>query len=388
MRGETERVFESLVNAHRDVGAVEVHGISAAELADAPTFEEIAGDILETLDGSVIAGHNIRFDLSFLEAEFRRAGISFPARRSYICTMDLAAAFCPDRRNLEGCCSRLGVEYAGQHHAVDDARATAQLLVAMAAANPELVGHIRPSDAARFAFPYQPSRHSVSRQRAEAMVHEHRGYLGRLVAQLPFAVGLEKAADSRAVMSYVAILDRALEDRFISRAEAESLAAFAADWGIDAAAVRAIHASYLGTLVQAALADGIISDSERRDLEAVAEWLSIPTSHLDEVAGHRNSTPSNSPASTMHKQGLAGNSICFTGKLVCTIGGEEITRDRAEDLARQSGLAVSPNVTKKLDILVIADPQTLSGKAEKAREYGTRIIAEQVFWSMIGVAVD
>ena len=65
-----------------------------------------------------------------------------------------------------------------------------------------------------------------------------------------------------------------------------------------------------------------------------------------------------------------------------------IERAQAERLATEAGLAVAPRVTKSLDILVVADPHTLSGKAKKAREYGTRIMAEMAFWSAIGVAVD
>jgi hypothetical protein len=39
-------------------------------------------------------------------------------------------------------------------------------------------------------------------------------------------------------------------------------------------------------------------------------------------------------------------------------------------------------------MLVVADPDTLSGKAERARQLGTRLIAEAVFWRLIGASVD
>jgi DNA polymerase-3 subunit epsilon len=70
------------------------------------------------------------------------------------------------------------------------------------------------------------------------------------------------------------------------------------------------------------------------------------------------------------------------------INGEPITRDVAETLAEQAGFVVLNSVTKKLDLLVVADPNTQSGKAKKARQYGTRILADSVFWRMIGVAVE
>jgi len=60
----------------------------------------------------------------------------------------------------------------------------------------------------------------------------------------------------------------------------------------------------------------------------------------------------------------------------------------AEELATKNGLIPVPSVTKKTDLLVVADPDTMSGKAKKARDYGTRIIAENVFWKKLGVATD
>jgi DNA polymerase-3 subunit epsilon len=51
-------------------------------------------------------------------------------------------------------------------------------------------------------------------------------------------------------------------------------------------------------------------------------------------------------------------------------------------------LNVQDSVTKKLDLLVVADAESLSGKARKARDYGTRILVERSFWHDIGVAID
>ena len=61
------------------------------------------------------------------------------------------------------------------------------------------------------------------------------------------------------------------------------------------------------------------------------------------------------------------------------------TREIAEQLAIRAGFQVATTVTKKLDILVVADPDTQSGKAKKARLYGIRVVHEPVFWSAIGI---
>lgn len=86
--------------------------------------------------------------------------------------------------------------------------------------------------------------------------------------------------------------------------------------------------------------------------------------------------------------GLAGQSVCFTGALTCHHEGALITRELAQELAEAAGMVVAPRVTKKLDMLVVADPDSLSGKARKAREYGIRIVAETAFWSLIGIKVS
>jgi DNA polymerase-3 subunit epsilon len=71
-----------------------------------------------------------------------------------------------------------------------------------------------------------------------------------------------------------------------------------------------------------------------------------------------------------------------------TVQGEVITRAYAKRLAEQAGLVPKTGVSKGLDLLVIADPDSMSGKAKKARDYGVRIIAEREFWGMIGIVVN
>src|SRR6218665_3448663 len=70
--------IETLVNPQRDVGPTRVHGITARDVLDAPTFDRVAPGLLDMLDGRVIVGHNISFDLRFLVAELEREGYIVP----------------------------------------------------------------------------------------------------------------------------------------------------------------------------------------------------------------------------------------------------------------------------------------------------------------------
>ncbi len=68
-----------------------IHGIIDADVAQEPTFSQYARGICDFLKGCDIFGFNvIKFDLSFLEAEFKRAGIEFSCRnRQFIDTQVL-----------------------------------------------------------------------------------------------------------------------------------------------------------------------------------------------------------------------------------------------------------------------------------------------------------
>ena len=61
-------------------GATAIHGISDADVADAPSFADIAEKLFNYLSDCDLAGYNISgFDVPILEAEFKRAGYDFAA---------------------------------------------------------------------------------------------------------------------------------------------------------------------------------------------------------------------------------------------------------------------------------------------------------------------
>jgi len=58
--------------------AIAIHGITDADVADAPAFPAIANDVLALLADCDIGGYNIaRYDIPMLEEEFLRAGLKF-----------------------------------------------------------------------------------------------------------------------------------------------------------------------------------------------------------------------------------------------------------------------------------------------------------------------
>jgi ATP-dependent helicase Lhr and Lhr-like helicase len=119
--------WTTLVDPNRSPGPTHVHGLTADDLRDAPTFAEIADTILAKLDGAVIVAHNADYDLRFLAAEFQRIGRSMPEWPS-LCTMALAYRLgSAASRRLSDLCIAEGLTHRDQHTALADTEATARL---------------------------------------------------------------------------------------------------------------------------------------------------------------------------------------------------------------------------------------------------------------------
>lgn len=377
--------FVSLVNPERDLGPSSIHGITARDVLSAPTFGEIAGDLICACDGCVaLAGHNVRFDRAFLAAEFDRAGVPFPEVPTF-CTMRLAGG-----GSLPGCCARHGIDFEeGQHSALFDARATAQLLIHVLNTDSYTRAQVSQLNAIRWPAVPTSGVGPVAREEVRGVPLEQPTYLQALLRRLRGAGG--PRCSNEASESYYALLDQVLEDRAVDLDEAEALLEVADRWGIGSEDVLRIHRRYVADLVGAALEDQVLTEAERRDLELVADLLGVSPRALDEFlaaeSAKRDSRGRSASAAKRTSEDLSGKRVCFTGETQCTLNGERMTREQATELATSRGMVVQNSVTKKLDILVVADPFTHSGKAKKARAYGVRMIEERVFWRRLGVEV-
>ena len=77
------------------------------------------------------------------------------------------------------------------------------------------------------------------------------------------------------------LLDRAMEDLQITEAEAEALRITAEQWGLSREQVLGAHHEFLRALVVAGLADGKVTPTERRDLDAAAALLALGPGIVD-----------------------------------------------------------------------------------------------------------
>ena len=136
-RRPTGRHFHRFLNPERaiDIGATQVHGLTAEDLADKPRFADIADELLEFVEGSELLIHNAPFDVAFLNAELNRIGRpKLESLCNVICTLVMARDLHPGQKNsLDALCARYSVDHSRRtlHGALLDAQLLADVWVAM-----------------------------------------------------------------------------------------------------------------------------------------------------------------------------------------------------------------------------------------------------------------
>ncbi len=127
VRGQVVDEFSTLVNPGRPIDpfVVRLTGITDRMVADAPPISEVMPRFEEFVEGSVVVGHNVQFDCSFVAAA--RDGVPLP--NPVLDTLKLARCLVPGLRRyrLSALVNHFGVRQAPNHRALADASATTEV---------------------------------------------------------------------------------------------------------------------------------------------------------------------------------------------------------------------------------------------------------------------
>jgi DNA polymerase III subunit epsilon len=360
-------------------------------LIKAPTFEEVSEHVLELLDQSVVVCHNARFDVGFLEMELGRARMKLPKIKG-VCTLGLSRIVVPDipSRKLEVLCNYFDIDLFHAHSAYHDCMATKELFLRLFELYADKFGvddffqkFYSQNVIALESAPGKRGRIEHKRFHARDAINKEGNRLKDMLLRLP-----ENTSEKEVpLQEYLNILDDILADRIITEEETDQILLLAATYSISRQEALKIHEEYLRRLVRAYLLDGVVSEAESEDLTKVSKLLGIE-GKLIPIIELEQSKISSLTEPAPRGFDYAGKSVCFTGELISKIEGKPIDRQFAHEIALEKGLIVKSGISKKLDMLVVANPHTQSGKAKKARELNIPIIAEAVFWRMIGVQVE
>jgi DNA polymerase-3 subunit epsilon len=192
--------WESLCSPGRRVPSyiTKLTGIDDDLLEEAPTFEAIADAAVELLTDAIVVGHNVQFDLGFLNAELERVGRS-PVVNDRVDTLALSTRLLPGLRKptLNALAERLGVpgQPRSRHRAGPDAALTGLVAVA-------LVGHAR--DAGFHSLDDLKSiARPVTRRPRERMARASSVVDRSILAPIPRAPGVYLMRDANEHVVYV-----------------------------------------------------------------------------------------------------------------------------------------------------------------------------------------
>ncbi|PXY21851.1 DEDD exnuclease domain-containing protein [Prauserella sp. PE36] len=134
--GEVLGEFATLVDPRAPIPPqiVALTGITTAMVQAAPRIERVLPAFLEFASGSVLVAHNSGFDVGFLKAACQGHGYAWP-RPPVVCTLKLARRVLSpqDTRSyrLAALATLVGARTKPTHRALDDARATVDVLHAL-----------------------------------------------------------------------------------------------------------------------------------------------------------------------------------------------------------------------------------------------------------------
>ncbi|MEE9175937.1 MAG: exonuclease domain-containing protein [Thermodesulfobacteriota bacterium] len=124
--GQVADEFVTIVNPGRNIPerAISIHGITQVMVNHAPLFRDIAKDLLDFLNDTVIVAHNAKFDLEFLRSELKNLNQSLP-ENEVIDTLGIARRYYSFPSNSLGEIARyIGLPIDEEHRALADVTTT------------------------------------------------------------------------------------------------------------------------------------------------------------------------------------------------------------------------------------------------------------------------
>ncbi|WP_205015651.1 bifunctional DnaQ family exonuclease/ATP-dependent helicase [Streptococcus porcinus] len=123
--------FQTDINPHSKLSEhiKSLTGITDQQLATAPEFSQVAGEIFELIKDCVFVAHNVKFDANLLSEALFFEGFDLLTPR--VDTVELAQVFFPnlEKYNLGHLAKNMDLNLSHAHTAISDALATAKLFI-------------------------------------------------------------------------------------------------------------------------------------------------------------------------------------------------------------------------------------------------------------------
>jgi len=166
--------FESLANPGRSIVGHQIHGLSDADVAGAPTAAEVLTKFASWAGETPVVAHNVGFDLPFVLRHMPSEANWQP--RAVYDTLELAYQLYPDAGSYKlGDLLRFvfGRDHAAAHRAMPDAEATAELFIDLTTGLSERLDRIRGDIAAEIRRGRDDYNRAEQGERLEDLRRQH-----------------------------------------------------------------------------------------------------------------------------------------------------------------------------------------------------------------------
>lgn len=355
--------YSTLVNPKRRVPYDDHAGIIDDQVKQAPTFDRIAGDLLERLGGAVVVAHKLDHEDAFIDAELGRLGVQAQGVPG-LCTLRLARTQLDTHPYKSRHLYRLmtGEWPEWNSNALSGARQRAYMLRTLIDQSPV---PLRWTGPAPVGLPVLP-RNGVIAPHIVGLRKGREGWLASLVASLP-DMNPSPRPSPRGAAAYRSMLGRALADGKIVAEEAHPLADLATAAGFTQSTIRQVHEQVMLEARVRAEADGVVTSAELRELEKAAKNLGAGHAiqdllHIAEKEKERKNGP-------------------LKGWRIVPLG-ESAAISAVVEHAMAQGATVGVNVTKTVR-LVIAEEGSDDPKVQRAVENGHRVLTPAQAWDVL-----
>ncbi|HKG58118.1 MAG TPA: polyribonucleotide nucleotidyltransferase [Candidatus Limnocylindrales bacterium] len=224
--------WSTLVDPGRPIVGHQMHGLTDKDVKGAPSAKDAAQQLLKFAGDATLVGHNVGFDLGFIE-EALGDGFRFEPGRYFDTLVIAREAYpgSPESYKLSDLARFFGIETPSNHRALPDAEATASLLSQFAADLPGRIAKLRDGIAASIRANRDGGDPKAQLEAARRDARLGKGLFGlvhkKTVRELVLADGIRMDGrgldDIRPISVEVGLLPRAHGSGLFTRGETQAL---------------------------------------------------------------------------------------------------------------------------------------------------------------------
>lgn len=309
---ESQLMLDFLVDPEDEFHSrnIAIHGITADQVKDSPSFPEVWEKIRPYFVGHIVVGHNVRFDLSVIFKNIYHYGLE-PIEIAFIDTMELVRSRRLDcGLGLKQSCRYFNISLDHHHNAYYDTMAAYELFKVLTKDE---------TDLASFIHVFEPGE-------------SYRGYDRQTYRRRArgASLGYRASLVNRKVSDMKELIARITADESLSLRELDRLS----QWILENEDMTGNYPfDAISKTVGTILEDGSVSAEEQKDLLSLMEAFLHPADEAGTSPGPDFS--------------FAGEAVCLTGDFY--YGSKE---DIMEIIRRQGGI-ITNSVTRQTTIVLV-----------------------------------